>query len=301
VLPSLCEYISKEPDVIDGNDGITPSFHKPYEVVKGDLGYRIEWLDTAGYLAKSQQDLEDNWTIDLAVPCFGGYCAQDWADFVHGINPNADPSAYTQPIENEHKVFGCDLWVEVTGVVTGVSREIPLYEEQGDQTPELGPVRGHFTYDSVGTGKLKGKVNVDTAYLNSGDKYILVLNGPRGAGVGPGSTNDLLAEWACLKPVPGITNGWDGWWVRQTDNSGATKCILDPTDVKLEGYYNFQFNVTAAQLESGYVVDLELPSGSYDEVQFLVKDETTGWNTVLEYPGVGETNSTPSEFSFLIN
>jgi hypothetical protein len=54
--------------------------------------------------------------IDLAVPCFGGYCAQDWADFVHGVNPEANPADFTQPIANEHKVFGCDLWVEVTGV-----------------------------------------------------------------------------------------------------------------------------------------------------------------------------------------
>ena len=58
----------------------------------------------------------DDWIIDLAVPCFGGYCAQDWENFVHGINPSANPDEYIQPIANEHKVFGCDLWVEVTRV-----------------------------------------------------------------------------------------------------------------------------------------------------------------------------------------
>lgn len=31
-------------------------------------------------------------------------------------NEFADPNDYTQPIGNEHKIFGCDLWIEVTGV-----------------------------------------------------------------------------------------------------------------------------------------------------------------------------------------
>ncbi len=110
VLPSLCEYISKEGE--ETPDQTTPSFHTPWTVSNS----QVSWNDTLGYLAKSAQDVVDNWTIDLSVPCFGGYCAQDWADFVHGINPQADPSQYTQPIENEHKIFGCDLWVEVSGV-----------------------------------------------------------------------------------------------------------------------------------------------------------------------------------------
>jgi len=52
----------------------------------------------------------------LAVPCFGNHCAQDWSDWVASINDSVDPDDYVQPIENEHKVFGCDLWIEVTGV-----------------------------------------------------------------------------------------------------------------------------------------------------------------------------------------
>jgi len=124
VLPSLCEYISK--DGPDQNDGNTPSFHQPFTVGTST----VTWLDTLGRLAKSDTDNEDttpgdtvdNWTIDLSVPCFGGFCAQDWADFVHGINPSADPSQYTQPIGNEHKMFGCDLWVEVTGVSEAAPR-----------------------------------------------------------------------------------------------------------------------------------------------------------------------------------
>ncbi len=127
VLPSLCEYISKHPDGVDstagstnpnGNDGSLNSFHPPFSVASGTT--TVSWLDTKGRLAKSQQDEVDNWTIDLAVPCFGGYCAQDWENFVHGINPNAVAADYVQDMTNEHKVFGCDLWVEVTGVSEAV-------------------------------------------------------------------------------------------------------------------------------------------------------------------------------------
>ena len=50
------------------------------------------------------------------MPCFGGFCAQDWEEWVHSINPLANPDDYVQNILNEHKVFGCDLWIEVTGV-----------------------------------------------------------------------------------------------------------------------------------------------------------------------------------------
>jgi len=126
LLPSLCEYISKEPDGEPANDDTTPSFHQPYTVVKNATTgeYELVWLDTKGYLAVSDSDLVDNWTIDLSVPCFGNYCAQDWEEWVKSINPLADPSMYTQPIENEHKIFGCDLWVEVTAI----SRT----EEQGE-------------------------------------------------------------------------------------------------------------------------------------------------------------------------
>ena len=114
LLPSLCEYISKHPDNQPVNDGSLNSFHKPY-TINQQTG-AIVWTDVAGYLAQSAQDILDVWTIDLKVPCFGGYCAQDWADFVHGINPDANPAEYTQPISNEHKVFGCNLWVEVRSV-----------------------------------------------------------------------------------------------------------------------------------------------------------------------------------------
>ncbi len=112
LLPMLCPYISKFPDGQPGNDGRLPSFHEPFVIESST----IKWNDTKGHLAKSRQDTVDNWTIDLAVPCFGGHCAQDWAQFVADHNDLANPDAFIQDSGNEHKVFGCDLWVEVAGI-----------------------------------------------------------------------------------------------------------------------------------------------------------------------------------------
>jgi len=124
VLPLLCPYLSKHERTEDGsetdNDGSLPAFHDPF-TVDNDT---VSWLDVKGRLAKSAQDFDDNWIIDLAVPCFGDHCAQDWADFVHEHNPAADADAFIQDPNNEHKVFGCDLWVEVTEV--SESEETPI-------------------------------------------------------------------------------------------------------------------------------------------------------------------------------
>src|SRR3989344_2384664 len=123
VLPSLCEYISKEEDLRPDNDESLASFHQPWWF----LNHQLVWNDTKGRLAKSDNDFEDIWTIDLAVPCFGGFCAQDWADFVHTVSGSStlDANLYTQPIANEHKIFGCDLWVEVSEVSTSTTPTTP--------------------------------------------------------------------------------------------------------------------------------------------------------------------------------
>jgi hypothetical protein len=119
VLPSLCPYLSKHKGDEDRQEQETQldAFHIPYTV---NPDGSISWNDAKGYLTKLDQDVADNWKIDLAVPCFGNYCAQDWASFVESHNTTQDTQeeadSWTQPIENEHKVFGCDLWVEVSGV-----------------------------------------------------------------------------------------------------------------------------------------------------------------------------------------
>lgn len=106
--PSLCPYLSKTPDGFPApsNDtGVSP-FHDPNAT-----------LSVAhGKINKFGTDVGDTWIIDLAVPCFEGQCAQDWADFVHQYNPLANPDDYMLPAPLEHEVFGCDLWVEVTDI-----------------------------------------------------------------------------------------------------------------------------------------------------------------------------------------
>jgi len=112
--PNLCPYLSKTPDGIPStgananNDVGVPPFHDP----------DVQWA--TGKIVKIPnigRDSSDNWTIDLAVPCFKGQCAQDWDQFVLGLNPNAgDPAQYQLPQGLEHEVFGCDLWTEVTRI-----------------------------------------------------------------------------------------------------------------------------------------------------------------------------------------
>jgi len=101
-LPSLCPYLSKHPDLTPANDGSLDSFHEPYVW----SGNQLVWTDVLGRLAKSQNDIIDTWDIDLSVPCFKGQCAQD----------EQVPAAYELDPRLEHMIFGCDLWVEVTGV-----------------------------------------------------------------------------------------------------------------------------------------------------------------------------------------
>jgi len=118
ILPLLCPYLSKSEITGDGtaqeNDGEEIlAFHGP--IVDWTLADTFDW-QTGGQLVKAAGDELDTWLIDLKVPCFGNNCAQDWESFVLGVNASAAPAAYVQPIENESKTFGCDLWVEVFNV-----------------------------------------------------------------------------------------------------------------------------------------------------------------------------------------
>jgi len=106
--PTLCPYLSKTPDGFPqpSNDTGVPALHDPTAT--------SSWA--FGKINKFGIDVADTWVIDLAVPCFEDQCAQDWDDFVHGINPAADPDAFVLPQSLEHEVFGCDLWFEVTDI-----------------------------------------------------------------------------------------------------------------------------------------------------------------------------------------
>lgn len=104
-MPVLCPYLSKTPiddDDVPYDDYGVPAFHDVSAIATGTI--------------HKDYDLEDEWIIDLAVPCFEGYCSQDFDEFVRGINPAANPNDFILPYSLESSDFGCDLWIEVTGI-----------------------------------------------------------------------------------------------------------------------------------------------------------------------------------------
>src|SRR3989338_9176373 len=124
----LANYLSKheitpDPELGEGdNDVSVDAFHQAYQWVNGDSlpsSLNPDFLAT-GYLAKSDQDTEDSWTIDLKVPCFIRQCAQEADNEQNGLNDDIPgffvPLDFRLPTSTEHLVFGTDLWIEVTGV-----------------------------------------------------------------------------------------------------------------------------------------------------------------------------------------
>ncbi len=102
-LPVLCPFLSKTPDNSPDNDGSLAAFHG--SITNWTMADTLA-TQVIGRLAKSDNDTEDDWIIDLHVPCFAGNCAQD---YVVPADYELDPSL-------EHEQFGCDLWIEVTGI-----------------------------------------------------------------------------------------------------------------------------------------------------------------------------------------
>jgi len=122
-MPLLCPYLSKHERTLDGQDNETGSGENDSAGLNAFHGLPGQWTasttatyQVAGKLIKSLGDLSDTWNIDLKVPCFEDKCAQDWDVFVHGQNPSADPDAYKADLDDEHEIFGCDLWLEVIEV-----------------------------------------------------------------------------------------------------------------------------------------------------------------------------------------
>ena len=113
ILPILCPYLSKHEITADGDEendsaGIA-AFHGP--ITPWSLQDTID-TQVAGYLY-NPDDISDTWQIDFRAPCFEGYCAQDWEEFVRENNPEADPAGYILPLDQQDALMGCDLWVEV--------------------------------------------------------------------------------------------------------------------------------------------------------------------------------------------
>ena len=95
---SLCPFLSKEDgDPEDQNDIGVPSYYHEEGCVTPNPAHAM------GRLAKSQGDRVDLWIIDLKVPPVRGYVGQDW--------PAGCPV-----VDANDQDYGCDLWIEVTGI-----------------------------------------------------------------------------------------------------------------------------------------------------------------------------------------
>lgn len=113
-MEDLCAFLSKMPtDPETGDEGIASYFRNAgsqswCEGTPGDdvgiaLGHLEKCLDPTTDCGEG--DVEDCWTVDLKVPPVEGYIAQDW------------PSTCADWTVAENNVdYGCDLWVEVTGL-----------------------------------------------------------------------------------------------------------------------------------------------------------------------------------------
>ncbi|HLC90128.1 MAG TPA: hypothetical protein VJG65_04150 [Patescibacteria group bacterium] len=124
-FPSLCPYLSKEKVITDpvGEPQIENGpMNVPWEQREIHTEYGVTAFHdpsdprfwASGWVRYYGQDW---WRLDLAVPCFDGECAQDWPDFVRATsqNPEIDPANYVLPQSLRGQVFGCDIWIEVTG------------------------------------------------------------------------------------------------------------------------------------------------------------------------------------------
>ncbi|MEK7630865.1 MAG: hypothetical protein AAB417_02465 [Patescibacteria group bacterium] len=123
--PSLCPYLSKTADNTPANDTSIPAYHDP------DAPSSIAY----GRLAKSDNDIEDNWVIDLHTPCFRGQCDQT----------NSVPEHYQLDPSMNGQVFGCDLVVEVLSI--SYNKKCPTCELGPDGQPIVIEVANDISID----------------------------------------------------------------------------------------------------------------------------------------------------------
>ena len=114
VMKDLCAFLSKMPEEETGDVGV-PSYYTSvngYASVSEDDKCEVldppdvdEIICATGKLAACQGDLEDIWTVDLKVPPVKDFVGQDWPE-----------SCRNWVVETDGVDYGCDLWVEVTGI-----------------------------------------------------------------------------------------------------------------------------------------------------------------------------------------
>ena len=119
VMEDLCKFLSKMPEEEIGYfnkpDVGVPSYYTSvngYTSVSEDDECEVlnpplvdDIITATGSLAACKGDEEDNWTIDLKVPPVRNYIGQDWPE-----------SCRNWVVETDGVDYGCDLWVEVTGI-----------------------------------------------------------------------------------------------------------------------------------------------------------------------------------------
>lgn len=147
--PVLCNQLSSIPDNSPANDaGVTV----PHEI--GAVA--------TGRLAVAENDISDDWKVDLEVPCFQGMCDQKYSPSVYG-NP--------LPVGLESQDFGCDLWVEVTNVVipTPTPTATPVPTPTPSPTPCINNADLMLVLDrssSINAGELASLKKASHAFVN---------------------------------------------------------------------------------------------------------------------------------------
>ncbi len=106
---NLCPFLSKTNTESDGRVEQNDISHPSYYVDNSPAGPSANDYcqnpggDATGRLAKGAGDTSDAWLVDLKVPPVKGTVGQDW--------PTNCPV-----LDENDKTYGCDLWVEVTGI-----------------------------------------------------------------------------------------------------------------------------------------------------------------------------------------
>jgi len=252
--PNLCGQLSKHKDVND-QDGNDTELNVPHDPDQFAIGR----------LVQNENDTEDDWVIDLKVPCFEGMCDQTY-----------DPEFYGEPFDPrlEHEVFGCDLWVEVTGISRFTDEGFPemFVKTLENKDPSNGwpivdndNIYGLLSFSSVeGSGTIEG--SVEAFELIPLRRYQITLNGPI-PGTGCTATDDLLAGAGANLFESGYWNGGPGldaaciaggegaYNMGVTD--GTVKYYTVETDAN--GYFKYDFSISG------------LTPGIYTGVRVLVK------------------------------
>lgn len=131
---NLCPFLSKTNTEGDGrveqNDTSHPSYYVPS--VGGGAAYcQTVTTQASGRLAKGAGDTSDAWLVDLKVPPVEGSVGQDWP-------------ANCPVLDANDKTYGCDLWIEVTGISSNpyCGNYVVEAGEQCDEGPNGGPIPG---------------------------------------------------------------------------------------------------------------------------------------------------------------